>query len=111
MRSLSGENAFRYQRSRRIFIEIIREAVDVADKMNLKIEVFGGKLDFKKFLREMDFFSNFRRHLLIMIIGFKYRKLKSSSLQSLERGKPTEIDYLNGYIVRNGKEFGCISSG
>ena len=28
------------------------------------------------------------------------RRLKSSSLQSLERGKPTEIDYLNGYITK-----------
>lgn len=41
-----------------------------------------------------------------MVIGLKYRRLKSSSLQSLERGKLTEIDYLNGFIARNGKEFG-----
>jgi len=27
-------------------------------------------------------------------------------LQSLERGKKTEIDYLNGYISRKGKETG-----
>jgi|GEM_PF-3172450 len=33
-------------------------------------------------------------------------KLKSSSLQSIERGKPTEIDCLNGYIVMNGNKFG-----
>lgn len=37
-----------------------------------------------------------------MAIGYKYRKLKSSSLQSLERGQPTEVDYLNGYIVKHG---------
>ncbi|NQU15243.1 MAG: hypothetical protein HQ561_13910 [Desulfobacteraceae bacterium] len=27
----------------------------------------------------------------------------SSSLQSLERGRRTEIDFLNGYICDNGK--------
>lgn len=91
---------------RRIFIEIIREAVAVADKMDIKLEVFGGKMDFRKFLEGKGIFSDLRRHLLIMIIGLKYRKLKSSGLQSLERGKPTEIDYLNGYIVRNGRALG-----
>ncbi|MCE5345615.1 MAG: ketopantoate reductase family protein [Bacteroidales bacterium] len=91
---------------RKIFIEIIREAINVAEKMNVKVEIFGGKMDFKKFIKGNGVFSRLRRHLIILIIGFKYRRLKSSSLQSLERGKPTEIDYLNGYIVRNGKKFG-----
>jgi len=86
---------------RKIFIEIIREGVAVADKMNLKIEIFGGKIDFSEFVKGNSLLSDIRRHLLIRIIGFKYRRLKSSSLQSVERGRPTEIDYLNGYIVRN----------
>ncbi len=89
-------------KARKIFIEIIREAVAVADSMNLKIEVFGGKLDFKKFIMGTGLVSDLRRHVLLLIIGYKYRRLKSSSLQSLERGKQTEIDYLNGYIVQNG---------
>ena len=87
---------------RRIFIEIIREAVEVAKSLNIKIEVFGGKLDFEKFLKGNGMLSDFRRHLLLMVIGYKYKRLKSSVLQSLERGKPTEIDFLNGYIIKNG---------
>jgi 2-dehydropantoate 2-reductase len=86
---------------RKIFIEIIREAVEVAEKMNIKIEVFAGKLDFKKFLSGTDPYSDLRRHIILIFIGYKYRKLKSSSLQSLQRGKLTEIDFLNGFIVRN----------
>ena len=91
---------------RKISIEIIREAVLLADKMNIRIEIFGGKLDFKKFIRGETRYLELKRHLLIRIIGFKYRKLKSSSLQSLERGKLTEIDYLNGYIVKNSLKYG-----
>lgn len=91
---------------RKIFIEIIREAVAVADKMDLKIEVFGGRLDFKDFVKNEGLISDLKRHLLIRIIGFRYRKLKSSSLQSLERGKPTEVDYFNGYIVKNADRMG-----
>lgn len=36
---------------------------------------------------------------MILLVGLKYRRLKSSSLQSLERGRPTEIDYFNGFIA------------
>ncbi len=86
---------------RKLFIEIIREAVAVAEKMDLRIEIFGGRLDFSEFVKGDSFLSDLRRHIMIRVIGFKYRKLKSSTLQSLERGRLTEIDYLNGYIVRN----------
>ena len=30
----------------------------------------------------------------------------SSTAQDIARGKPTEIDSLNGYVVRRGTEFG-----
>ena len=87
------------KRMRRIFVSIIREAVAVSDAMGLKLEVFGGRLDFKKFVAGGGWLSDLRRDIMIRIIGFKYRRLKSSSLQSLERGRPSEIDYLNGFIV------------
>ena len=31
---------------------------------------------------------------------------KSSTAQDLARGKPSEIDFLNGYVVRKGAELG-----
>jgi len=89
---------------RKIFIEIIREAIDVTDAMKIRVEVFGGKLNFYDFLDGDASLGRFKRHLVLMVIGFKYRRLKSSSLQSLRRGRPTEINYLNGYIVRKGQE-------
>jgi 2-dehydropantoate 2-reductase len=52
---------------RRIFIEIIREAVLLADKMDAKIEIFGGKLEFKKFIRGSNRYSDLKRHLMIRI--------------------------------------------
>jgi 2-dehydropantoate 2-reductase len=91
---------------RRIFMEIVREAMDVADEMNIIVEVFGSRLDFGIFRTSSGGLALLRCHLLLLIIGFRYRKLKSSSLQSLEREKPTEIEYLNGYIVENGRKTG-----
>ncbi|MHA1522271.1 MAG: ketopantoate reductase family protein [Promethearchaeota archaeon] len=89
---------------REIFIEIIKEGIAVANSMKLKVEVYGGKLDYYEMVRSNSWFANLKRHLLIRLIGFKYRKLKSSSLQSLERNKQTEIDFFNGYIAQQGKK-------
>ena len=91
---------------RTIAIEIIREDIAVARKMHIKVETFAGMLDFYRFLQGEGPFDNFRRHMIIRMIGFKFRRLKSSSLSALERGKPTEVDYLNGYIADNGKKYG-----
>jgi len=88
--------------TRKLFIDIIREAMKVADAMALRVEPgAGGKLDYYKFLKPGRF-SEIKRHLTIRVIGMKYRKLKSSSLQSLERGRKTEVDNYNGYISAKG---------
>ena len=43
---------------------------------------------------------------MLRIAGFKYRRIKSSTLQSLQRGRRSEIDYLNGYVCQQGRKFG-----
>jgi 2-dehydropantoate 2-reductase len=92
---------------RKIFIEIMKEALEVSVKMGIKVEKFGDRLDFYKVMEKEGLVADLKRHLLMRMIGFKYRKLRSSSLQSLERGKPTEVDYFNGYIARNALKY-CI---
>ncbi len=94
------------KQARKIFLAIIGEAVQVAKAMQLKVPPFGGKLDYEKLMQGSGFFSDVRRHTMIRIVGMKFKDLKSSSLQSLERNRPTEIDYFNGYICRKGREMG-----
>jgi 2-dehydropantoate 2-reductase len=89
---------------RNIFIEIICEAVLVGSKAGIRIEKYAGRLDFYTFAENSSVLAKFIKHLKIRIIGMKYSKLKSSSLQSLETGRKTEIDFLNGYIVDKGNE-------
>lgn len=94
------------RQARNLFIEVIGEAIAVADAMKIKVPPgAAGKLDYYKFLARGPF-SGFRRHLTIRVIGMKYRKLRSSSLQSLERGRKTEVYNYNGYIAAKGKELG-----
>jgi 2-dehydropantoate 2-reductase len=89
---------------RSIFIGIVREALAVAEAMKVKVEPLAG-LDFAKFLKGDGLASSLKRHALIRAIGLKYRRLKSSGLQSLERGERTEIEALNGYVWKKGQEW------
>jgi 2-dehydropantoate 2-reductase len=90
-------------RARNIFIAVMKEAMQVADAMKLTVPPFANKLDYYSFIKGNHVFAKLKRHALIRIIGFKYRRLKSSSLSSLKRGKPTEIDYFNGFIADKGR--------
>ena len=92
--------------ARRIFLGVIDEGVRVANAMGLVIPPYGGKLDYHQLMAGTGVLDRLRRHLMIRIVGLKYSQLKSSSLQSLERGQPTEVRFFNGYIVRKGAEHG-----
>lgn len=94
------------KQARAIFLAVIAEAMAVASAMNLRVPPFGGKLDYYRLMSGASPLARLRRHATIYAVGLKYRNLKSSSLQSLERGRPTEIDYFNGYIARKGEELG-----
>ncbi|HUS86967.1 MAG TPA: ketopantoate reductase family protein [Bacteroidales bacterium] len=94
------------RKARLLFIEIINEAMELAYVMRINVEPFAGKLNFYEFLRKKGWMATLKRHTTIRLMGFRFRRLKSSSLQSLQKGRVTEIDYLNGFIASNGKELG-----
>lgn len=91
---------------RDIFLKIMEEAMDVANKIELHVPPYAGKLDYYSLFKSDSFFAKLKRHLTIRVVGLKYKNLKSSSLQSLKRGRPTEIDYFNGYIAKKGEHAG-----
>jgi 2-dehydropantoate 2-reductase len=51
------------------------------------------------------------RHLwqAVLDIAESMAGQRSSTAQDLARGKPSEIDHLNGYIVRRGAELGIAT--
>jgi 2-dehydropantoate 2-reductase len=91
---------------RLVFLKIMEEAMQVANVLGIRVAVFADKLDYYKFLEPEGLVADLKRHAFLLALGFKYRKLKSSALQSLERAKPTEIDYLTGFITENAEKYG-----
>jgi 2-dehydropantoate 2-reductase len=87
------------RKARQLFVLVGKEALRVADAMELEVPAYDGIIRFHTILNA----PSPVRHLAIRILGIRYRKLKSTNLQSLERGGRTEIEYLNHYIVKQGE--------
>ncbi|HER08934.1 MAG TPA: 2-dehydropantoate 2-reductase [Bacteroides sp.] len=92
----------RKKRARQLFIVVAGEAMQVAGAMHLEVSPFTGRVKYQTLLH----MPPFLQHFFIRFTGEKYKKLRSSSLHALERGRKTEVDFLNGYIVKKGKECG-----
>lgn len=93
-------------------MSIISEVVDVARAQGISLEPVGGTLDLHRLYlpaerRQAGFsLGLIPKQALILVVGLKFRRLKSSMLQSLERGRRPEIDFLNGYVVDKGRAKG-----
>lgn len=91
---------------RNLFIKIIQEAISVADALNMEIPEFAGRINYYRLVKGNTWYHRLKRHAFIRVLGIKYRKIKSSGLQSLERNERTEIAFMNGFLVNKGKELG-----
>jgi 2-dehydropantoate 2-reductase len=50
--------------------------------------------------------SLFTKHALILAVGARFRRMRSSMLAAIERGRPPAVDFLNGEVVTRGKRLG-----
>jgi len=85
--------------ARRIFLETYTEVIDTAQAMGVQLERIAADPMLLYCPKNAGSLQRLKKDLIARLLGYKYRKVKSSMLQSLERSRPTEIDYLNGYVV------------
>ncbi len=108
---LLGE-MLRNRAARRLALSIAGEVVDVAEAHGVSLEPVGGTLDLYRIYLPPErrgggsSLDVLVKHAIMLIIGLKFRHVKSSMLQSLERGRRPEIDFMNGYVVERGREKG-----
>jgi 2-dehydropantoate 2-reductase len=92
--------------AREAFLRVYREVVDTSRALGVRLERIATDPGLLYLSQNGGGLQRFYKDALVRIVGRKYRKLRSSSLQSLERGRKTEIDYLNGYVVKKAREVG-----
>ncbi len=101
----------RHRFVRRLTLEIMTEVVSIARRENVKLEKVSGTLDLDWIAltdkdRSAGSPSLLAKHLLLLAVGFRYRRMRSSMLSAIERGREPAVDFLNGEIVARGKEYG-----
>ena len=102
----------RQRRYRRLALEIMTEAVAVAKAEGVQLEKVAGTLDLEWVsLSEADrvataSVSLTAKHALLLAVGLRYRRMRSSMLAAIERGRTPAIDFLNGEVVSRGGQHG-----
>jgi len=98
----------RHRFVRRLALEIMTETVAVARALGLKLEKVSGTLDLDWIaLTDADRTATgspslVAKHALLLAVGARFRRLRSSMLSAIERGRPPAIDFLNGEVVTRG---------
>jgi 2-dehydropantoate 2-reductase len=77
----------------------------VARKENVRLEKVSGTIDLSWIaLDEAERASAgspslLAKHALLVAVGFRYRRMKSSMLSAIERGRTPAVEFLNGEVV------------
>lgn len=92
---------------RSLFMAISKEAVRVALALGLELtKSADGRIDFQRLGRGRGLVGMYKKHRFVKSIAANYERIKSPSLQSLQRGRRTEVEFLNGYICQKGQDAG-----
>jgi 2-dehydropantoate 2-reductase len=102
----------RHRFVRRLAMEVFTEALQVARAEGVRLEKVASTVELEWLtlgeaeLRARGSLSLVARHALLLAIGARYRRMRSSMLVALERGREPPVDYLNGEVVERGRAHG-----
>lgn len=99
--ALTGQtikNSIKDRDTRKIIIATMKEGVEVVEKSGIRLETLP-EIDPKRMIKTLSTCGSLILGIGSRIMGLK-ENARNSMWQSLSRGKPTEIDYINGEIVK-----------
>lgn len=97
---------------RRLGLEVMTEAVEVARAEGVVLEKLAGTVDLERLaLSDRERAGQGRwslraKHAVLLAAGARYRRLRSSMLAAIERGRPPAVDFLNGEITGRADRYG-----
>lgn len=100
---------------RRLALRLMTECVRVAKAEGVALEKVSGTLDLDWLAlteaeeRSAGSASLFTKHAMLLAVGARYRRMRSSMLSAIERGRPPAVDFLNGEVVDRGLAHGVAT--
>jgi 2-dehydropantoate 2-reductase len=98
---------------RRLALHIMTETVEVARAEGVRVQKLSGTFDLDwlaltaaEKAAVVGSPALLAKHALLLAVGARYRRLRSSMLAAIERGRPPAVDFLNGEVVTRGARHG-----
>jgi 2-dehydropantoate 2-reductase len=97
---------------RRLGLEIMTEVVQVAHREGVRLEAVSGTIDLDwvaltpEERRARGSPALAAKHAVLLGVGLRYRRLRSSMLSAIERGRTPAVDFLNGEVVDRAERHG-----
>jgi 2-dehydropantoate 2-reductase len=92
------------------------EAVQVARRERVRLEKVSGTIDLDWIAltederRAAGSPSLVAKHALLLAVGMRFRRMRSSMLAAIERGREPAIDFLNGEVVDRSRAAGIAAT-
>ena len=102
----------RQRHVRRLALEVMTEVVAVAGAEGVRLEKVSGTIDLDWIaLTEPERSAAgspglLAKHTLLLAVGARYRRLRSSMLGAIERGRTPAVEFLNGEVIERGEKHG-----
>jgi len=88
-----------------IMVGLASELITVPQHAGIQLAKFEDILDMELF--RINDFNDYKRAVAIMkMAGEHHKGIKSSMWQDIEKGRNTEIDYINGYVEKKAEKLG-----
>jgi len=94
------------KKARRLAQLVIKECIDAGHAAGVTFAPVQGK-DIVKLLYYKNGFKRMLSYAIIPVAMKKHRAIKPSMLQDIEKGKPCEVDAINGVVCRFGRKYGA----
>jgi 2-dehydropantoate 2-reductase len=105
----------KHRHVRRLALDIMTETVEVARREGVRPKKVAGTLDLEWMALTEDEKAAtgspglVAKHAALLAVGARYRRLRSSMLSAIERGRPPAVDFLNGEVVSRGQRHGIAT--